>query len=178
LRPRKISQVMSGTGKEKRGGMESPLERLIKKLGNLTDIIGAVFIAFIVLITVCDVVLRYFGMPILGTYELVSLAGALAIGISSLLTYYRKSHIRVDIVADKLPGKLRRVLWVTTRAMILVILAITGVSLVIMGFDLMGTHTLSQTLRLPYYPAVWAIGVSFFFVCLAIFHDMLGGGGK
>lgn len=153
--------------------MELLLERLIIRLGKVTDMIGAVFIAFIVLITVCDVILRYFGMPILGTFELVSLGGALAIGISSLFTYFKKSHIRVDIVAEKLPGKIKRFLWVITRMMALLILLLTGANLIAMGFHLVETHEVTQTLRFPYYPVVWAIGISFFLVCFAVFYDIV-----
>ncbi len=48
------------------------------------------------LLTVADVVLRLLGRPIVGTYELVALGGAVAIGLSLPLTSWVRGHIYVD----------------------------------------------------------------------------------
>ena len=44
--------------------------------------IAAVALGFMILLTVADVILRYFRRPIIGTYEMVALSGAVIIGFS------------------------------------------------------------------------------------------------
>ena len=149
------------------------LRLLAMTLGKYTDILAGIFITFIILLTVCDVILRYFGMPILGAYEIVSLGGALIIGFSSFFTYWKKSHIRVDTFVNKYPKTISRILHIITRVAILFIVGLTGVSLIIMGFDLLATHEVTVTLKILYYPVVWALGVSFLMVCLAVVYDMI-----
>jgi len=154
------------------------MKKLIIRLGKLTDIIAGIFISFIVLLTVCDVILRFFGKPILGTYEIVSLGGgALAIGISSLFTYWEKSHIRVDTFVEKMPKNISHILNIVRRVMILFIVGMTGMALIVMGFQLLEAKEVTPTLFLPYYPIVWALGVSFLIVCLAVLYELISGGG-
>ena len=148
------------------------------RLGKVTDILAGIFISFIILLTVCDVILRYFGVPILGVYEIVSMGGALTIGLSAFFTYWKKSHVRVDTFVDKYPRTLRQILYILTRLAILFIVGLTGLSLIVMGFDLLRTHEVTATLRVLYYPIVWALGVSFLMVCLAVVYDMISRGGE
>ena len=149
------------------------MEKLIVRLGKCMDILAGIFITFIMFLTVSDVVLRYLGMPILGTYELVSLAGALAVGISSFFTYWQKNHIRVETIVEKLPKNIGHILHIVTRAMILFIVGMTGLALIVTGFQLLEAQELTATLYLPYYPVVWAVGVSFLVVCLAVLYQII-----
>jgi len=147
------------------------------KLGKYTDILAGIFLTFIILLTVSDVVLRYFGMPILGAYEIVSMGGALIIGISAFFTYWKKSHIRVDTFVNKYPRAINGALYIVTRIAILFIVGLTGVSLIMMGFDLLETHQVTVTLKIIFYPVVWAVGLGFLIICLAVLYDLISMGG-
>lgn len=153
------------------------LRLIVIRLGTFMDILGGILITFIILLTVSDVILRYFGMPILGTYEIVSLCGALAVGVSSFFTYWEKSHIRVDTFVEKFPKSIDHILHIITRVMVLFMVGLVGLSFIVMGLHLYGTHEVTATLRFPYYPVVWVIGVAFLIVCLAVVYDMLFGRG-
>lgn len=145
----------------------------IIRLGKFMDIIAGVSITFVMLLTFCDVVLRYFGAPITGTYELVSLGGAMAIGLSSPFTFLKKAHITVDTIVEKSPHMMRKILNISTRAAAIVIVAMIGWNSIIMGFDMLRTRQVTPTLYMPFYPVSWALGVSFFVVCLVLLHQMI-----
>ena len=66
------------------------------------DWIGGVVLVFMMLLTVADVILRYIGRPILGTYELVSLAGAVVIGCAMPHTSWGNIHVTVDMMLVKM----------------------------------------------------------------------------
>jgi hypothetical protein len=42
-----------------------------------------------------------------------------------------------------------------------------------MGIDLFRNHEVSTTLRLPFYPIAWGIGLSCFIQCLLLFTDIV-----
>lgn len=157
--------------------MEEP-RTIIIRLGKFMDILGGIFVTCIVLLTVCDVILRYFGVPILGAYEIVSLGGALAMGISSFFTYWKKSHIRVDTFVEKMPKNISHILYIVTRVMILFIVGLTGVSLIVIGFHLLEVREVTATLRFPYYPVVWVMGVAFLIVSLSMVYELISSRGN
>ena len=55
------------------------------------------------LLTCADVVLRLFGSPIPGTYEMVGFLGAVIIAFALAYTSLEKGHIAVEILVDRLP---------------------------------------------------------------------------
>lgn len=137
------------------------------------DIIAGASLTFVMLLTSCDVVLRYFGMPITGTYELVSLGGAVAIGLSSPFTFWRKAHVTVDTIVEKAPGTMRKALNLLTRVMAIIIVAMVGWNCIMMGFDMLKTRTVTPTLYMPFYPVSWGLGISFFVVCLILLYQIM-----
>lgn len=64
---------------KKGGGMKSYL-RFIEKLSKIMNVIAGTALTLIMLLTVADVALRYLGMPIVGTFEIVGLGGAIVVG--------------------------------------------------------------------------------------------------
>ena len=55
-------------------------QSMVLRIGRVMDVVGGIILTFMMLITVLDVVLRFFKKPITGTYELVFLGGAVVIG--------------------------------------------------------------------------------------------------
>lgn len=150
------------------------MEKLIIRLGKGMDIIAGIFITFTVLLTVCDVILRNLGKPIPGTFEIVGFAGgAMGLGISSLFTYWKKSHIRIDTIVEKFPKNINHIFYMVTRVMVIFITGLTGVSLMIMGFQLLEAKEVTSTLFFPYYPIVWVVGVPFLIVCLVVLYEVI-----
>ncbi len=66
-----------------------------RKVCEVTDWIGGIALMFIMVLTVLDVVLRYLGSPILGSYELASLSGAAIVGFALPRTSLEKVHVTV-----------------------------------------------------------------------------------
>ncbi len=52
---------------------------------------------------VADVILREFKMPIVGTYEIVSLLGAIVIGFAIPQTSLERGHVLMDFLTERLP---------------------------------------------------------------------------
>ncbi len=69
------------------------LLNIVLRLSNWMHAIAAAALTFIMLLTVCDVVSRFFGRPIVGTFELVGLGGAVIIGFGIPITSWNRGHI-------------------------------------------------------------------------------------
>ena len=54
----------------------------------------------IMFLTVTDVILREFKIPIVGTYEIVSLLGAVVIGFAIPQTSIERGHVLMDFLTE------------------------------------------------------------------------------
>jgi TRAP-type C4-dicarboxylate transport system permease small subunit len=138
----------------------------------LSAVAGAA-LAFLMLLTVADVVLRMFGRPIVGTYELVAVSGAVAIGLSLPVTSWMRGHIYVDSFVARLPRVPRAILTVTTRLLVLGLFFLVGWNLFKYGMALRGAGEVTPTLRVPFYPVVMGVGVSCFVECVVMVADIV-----
>lgn len=151
----------------------------VKGTSSVLSAIAGVALALLMLLTVADVVLRIFGRPIVGTYELVAVAGALAIGLSLPITSWVRGHIYVDSFTAKLPRPARAALAVATRLLVIGLFAVAGWNLVKYAGSLRRAGEVTPTLHVPFYPVVIALGVSCFVECVVMAADIvrtLGGG--
>ena len=125
------------------------------------------------LLTISDVILRFFRMPIVGTYELVAFAGAVVIGFSLPLTSWLRAHIFVDFAILKFPRNIRDVFNIVTRCMVLILFVLIGWNLLKYGLDLQRSGEVSPTLHIPFYPVAYGIGIACFVQCLVMVCDIV-----
>lgn len=135
--------------------------------------IAAVALAFMILLTVADVILRSFRKPIIGTYEIVALLGAVIIGFSIPFTSWMKGHINVDFFILKLPPRGRKIFSLVTKCLGIGLFLIIGWNLIILGMDLYKAREVTPTRHIPFYPILYGIGICCFFQCLVLFGDIV-----
>lgn len=147
----------------------------VRRLSSSINVIAGVSLTFLMLLTIADVVLRsrLFRSPIVGTYELVAFSGAIVIGFSIPLTSWMRGHIFVDFLILKLSPRLRNAFNITTRCLVIFLFLMIGWNLITYAMDLHRSGEVSATLRLPFYPVAYAIGICCFVQCLVIFCDIV-----
>ena len=138
----------------------------------LSGVAGAA-LACLMLLTVADVVLRMFGHPIVGTYELVAVSGAVAIGLSLPVTSWVRGHIYVDSFVARLPRVPRVILTIATRLLVLGLFFLIGLNLFKYAMALRAAGEVTPTLRVPFYPVVIGVGVSCLVECLVMVADVV-----
>ena len=153
--------------------------KMVLRLSKWSSIIGELALTFMMLLTVSDVILRSFKRPIVGTYELVSLSGAVAIGFSVPITSWMRGHVNVDLLTARLSQKMRTLFSVATRCLVIILFLVMSWRLTNYGMDLHRVKEVSMTLQMPFYPVAYGLGISFFIQCLVLFCDILKiSGGK
>ena len=149
-------------------GVFSVVERLSKWM----QAVAGLALTFIMLLTVSDVVLRFFGHPIVGTFEIVGLGGAVVIGFALPITSWLRNHIFVDFFYQKCPKKVQNILNTITRLMGIGLFYLIGWNLFRVAFELFRSGEVTLTRQLPFYPIAYGLGVCCFIQCLVLVCDI------
>ena len=112
------------------------IQRFTYLLSRVMEVIAGIALIFMMTLTTCDVILRAFSRPIIGTYEMVALAGGVVIGFSLPITSWLRGQIFVDFFYQTFPKFWQNVLNVITRLMALTLFLFVGWNLMILASDM------------------------------------------
>ena len=143
------------------------------RLSRLINFIGGASLAFIMFLTVSDIILRAFRKPILGTFEIVAFSGAVVIGFSLPYTSWMRGHVYTDFLVLKFSQKIRNVFNITTRCLSIGLFMMIGWNLIMHGMDLKKAGEVSPTLTMPFYPVAYGLGICCFIQCQVLLCDIL-----
>ena len=144
-----------------------------EKLSRLMNVIAYIALTFIMLLTVSDVVLRSFKHPIIGTFEIVGMVGAIVIGFGIPLTSWVRGLVYVDFFVNKLPAWGKNFTNILTRAICIIIFVVIGYNLCSYATDLLVSGEVTPTRQIPFYPVVYGLGIACFVQCLVLIADII-----
>lgn len=147
--------------------------KFVFKLSITTHVTAGAALVFMMVVTLSEVIMRAFGKPIVGSYEIISFTGGIVISFAIPFTTWRRGHVYVDAVINRFSEEKRGVMNVTTRVFAILLFLLACWNFISMGMDLYKTGELSTTLRLPFYPIAYAMGVSCFIQCILLFADIV-----
>jgi TRAP-type C4-dicarboxylate transport system permease small subunit len=149
------------------------IEMISHALNKIFMVIGSVAVMFLMSLATSNVVLRIFGYPYRGTYELVSFAGAIVIAFALGYSQQRRDHIVVDILSEKFPKKLIRVLDSINYFVSMVFFAIVTWQIYVWGMKTMRGGEVMETLKVIYHPFIFGVAAGFAALSLALMVDFL-----
>jgi len=144
-----------------------------KKLSGWMNGLAGIVLFLMMMLTVCDVVLRSLGKSIIGTYELVAIAGAIVVGFAVAQTSWDKAHIFVDFLIEHRSPAVRNTVNICTRAMGIVIFALLSWRLFVKADHLYRSGEVTMTLHIPYYPAAYGLAFCFLVESFVLVTDIL-----
>ncbi len=147
---------------------------IVEKLSRWMQTVSGAALVFIMLLTVADVCLRNLARkPIVGAYEMVGLAGAVAIGFAIPITSLLKGHIFVDVLIRALPKGWRKAFNISTRLMGILIFCLIALHLFLYANGLLASGEVTLTRRLPFYPIAYGLSACCVIQGLVLFADIL-----
>jgi len=146
--------------------------KIIQAANKGMDLVAGTALVSIMLLTSCDVILRYLGHPILGSYDLVSFGAVFVIGFALPRTSWEKVHITVDVLVEKIPDR-RFILDIVTRVMALALFVLVGWNLAVLGAGFYETGEETLTLGIPLFPLAFALGFCAFLQCFSLIGDVV-----
>ena len=143
------------------------------KLSNWMNTLAGIILFFIMMLTVTDVVLRALGRPLVGTFELVSIAGALVIGFAAAETAWQKGHVMVDFLIENRSPTVKKIFIISTRIVGIAVFALLTRNLFLKGNHLYEKGEVSLTLHIPHFPAAYALSFCFCVLSFVLIADIV-----
>ncbi len=147
------------------------MNSLFRVVHKFLGIIGGTALSLMMFLTVADVLMRAGGHPILGTYEMVALLLAVVIGFTIPMVSLDRGHVYMELLLDKLSKRNRALMNTLTRIFCIILFLVIGYNLIMVGNELHAAGEVSSTLKIPFYPIAYGVGVCCFIECFVfIFH--------
>lgn len=149
-------------------------DNTIRLLSSLFNMVASVALLLIMFLTCIDVAFRYFfSHPLPGTYDVVSLSGAILAAFALPYTMLQKGHVAVEILIQNLsPGK-QRVIETATHLLGISLFLVLVWQSIILGNHMKRVGEVTPTLLVPFYPILYCMAVCFFLLCAAISVNLI-----
>jgi len=149
------------------------LEKIDNFLNKVLMVGGGVALLFLMSLATGNVVLRIFGAPYRGAYELVAFSGAIVIAFALGYTQKRKDHIVVDILTQKFSKGTNRILDGINYFITMILFGIVCWQVSVWGVKIMRSGEVSETLKVIFYPFVFSVSLGFGVLSLTLLLDFL-----
>ncbi len=136
-------------------------------------IFGAINLFGMMVLTCTDVLMRFFGHPILGSEEITSFMAILMMAGAMPYTHYEKGHIGVNLIIRKFPKKTQARVDLITSMVSFLLFAIITWQTFIYAEKMKNSGEVSMTLEFPLYILVYAIAAGFIVLSLSILLDII-----
>lgn len=150
------------------------LQRIADPASRAMSGIGAAVLAAMMFLAALDVLLRYFfNHPIGGAMELVQYMMLVTIVAGFAHCTMEKSHVRVEVLIEALPIKVRKIVYCVTSFLSLGLMILISRQAVVYAGLLRGSQMTSPVLFIPAFPfaLIMALGMAVF--SLALFWEFV-----
>jgi TRAP-type C4-dicarboxylate transport system permease small subunit len=150
------------------------LEKFNQFLNKILMIIGGVAVLALMSLATVNVCLRFFfNAPYRGTYEVVGFLGAIVIAFALGYTQKRKDHIVVDILTERFPKRVNRVLDGINYMITTIFFAVVSWQVFVWGIKISKSGEVSETLKIIFHPFVYSVALGFAVFSFTIAVDFL-----
>jgi len=129
----------------------------LDKFSGLLKIIGATALTGMMLLTVVDVVGRFFKHPIFGSVELVGFLATIVVAAALPYTYKVDGHVGVEILVRLLPKKKQLIIDLFTRTLSLFLFCLISWQMFLYAMDIHETGEVSMNLEFPIYYIIYLL---------------------
>jgi len=139
------------------------LEKMDDFLNKILMVLGSVAVLLLMSVATVNAFLRipYIKATWRGAYETVGFLGAIVIAFALGYTQKRKNHIVVDILTEKFPKRVNRVLDGINYFITTIFFAIVSWQIFVWGVKISKSGEVSETLKIVFHPIVYGVAVGF-----------------
>lgn len=148
--------------------------KIVNSFTQKCSLLGAVVLIGLMLLTVGDVILRYFfNAPILGSYELTEFLLVAMVFFAIPWATLKKANVRVDLLVGRLPSKVRAVFDSVSCFMSLFVTALFAWYTVPQAIYIWRLYTVSDMLEIPFYPFYFLVAFGFFVLFFVLVLNLI-----
>lgn len=147
---------------EKRQLKMDRIDNVVSKIFFVLTWFTIIATVYILINTVANVITRaFFNYAIYGSVQTSQIMLSLVVMCAMPVVTMYNSHIKVDLVAEKLPKKVQRALEAINLIICAAIMLIAGWYTMVKGQQAMALGTCTDALRIPYWPIYYLIAIMF-----------------
>ncbi len=133
------------------------MHQILKTVHTILFYVCAAMLAAIAAITVLDVIGRYIGRPLPGANELIGLILVVIIVCGVGITQKAGGHIAVNVVVDRFPLLIRRILVLTSLISGFIVAVLISWQAIPFALESKNAFEHTEILRFPWYPLKFII---------------------
>ena len=149
------------------------LDKISQLLNQALLWIAGLFLLGMISITGANIVVRFFGFPLRGTFELMGYFGAVVTAFALGYTQVKRGHIAVDIVVLRFSEKTRRILDAVNHLVCMTFFIIVTRQVFNYAATLRETGEVTETLQIIYYPFTYAVALGCLILAFTFLVDFL-----
>jgi len=142
------------------------LEKTVLALNRITMAIGGVVLFAMMALACSNMCLRFFGLPVKGTFELMGFGGALIAALALGQTQENKGHIQVNLLENTLPRRVNTLLQSFSDFVAVSFFGLLAWRLFLLARVIQQSGEVSETLHLAFTPIVAVVGLGFLVLSL------------
>lgn len=150
------------------------MNRLIDTLVRGCAVIAGTALVLMLFLAVLDMAMRTMGAPLPGSYEVIGWLGAISMGAALAYTQLHKGHVAIDLFLNQLPRRARLATEAATYLLSLLLVTVAAYQMFAYAAGQYASGSLSQTLKAPVYPWVYAMAAALGVFALVLARDFLG----
>ena len=150
----------------------SIFSKTLDKFSGLLKVIGAIALTVMMLLTVVDVVGRFFKNPIFGSVELVGFLATIVIATALPYTYKVDGHVGVEILVRLLSQKAQIIIDIFTRTLTLVLFCLVTWQMFLYAEDIYKTGEVSMNLEFPIYYIIYLLAFGLLIFSITIMETI------
>jgi len=147
--------------------------KILQTVNRLLIIVAGVALVAMVVLTCANIFTRAVYVPIRGTFELMGFFGALVASLSLGYTQLHRGHIAVDVLVQRFPGRVRKILISLNNAVCALFFAMVAWQVADKAAVLRDTGEVTETLRIAYYPFTYGTAIGCAFLALIFIQQLI-----
>ena len=136
---------------------------IVQRVTKVGTVAAGIFLVGAMLLVVTGVIVRFFNIAIVGSYELMQLMIAVTIAFALVYTALRKGHVVVKIITSRFPTRIGAIVGIVVSFLSLAIWGLMSWATAQFVYE-KGLREVSETLEVPYLPfrVVFILGLLLF----------------
>jgi TRAP-type C4-dicarboxylate transport system permease small subunit len=149
-------------------------EKAVMGLSDFFNMIASAALVLMMVLSCADIFMRYlFSKPIIGTYDIVGLSGAVLVSFALPYTMLKKGHVAVELLVQSLSRGKQLVIETFSHLLGISLFLVMVRQAVLLSMDMKAAGEVTPTVHLPFYPIVYCMALCFLFLSLAILVNLL-----
>ena len=154
--------------------MTNTYAKIVSWIAHASGLLGTIFLAGLMLMTVADVVMRYFfDAPILGSFEITEYSLVVIVFFALPWAAMKRINVRVDLVVGRFSPKRRAALDAVTCVFSLIVTGFFTWYTVPQVIYVYRLYTVSDMLEIPSWPFYLMVALGFFLLFIVLIENLI-----